>query len=85
MSHEHRLDEEQVAALLALLPPAPESWVRAAQELPLALREIDGLVARATADAAYRVTVLADLEQALLAAGVAADERTLSYVRRRLA
>ena len=85
MSHDQPLDEEQVAALLALLPPAPESWVRAAQELPLARLQIDGLVARATADAAFRATVLADLEHALLAAGVIADERTVSYVLRRLA
>jgi hypothetical protein len=85
MSHDHPLDEEQIATLLALLPPAPQGWVRAAQELPLARLQVDGLVERATADAAFREAILADLERALLAAGVAADEHTVSYVRRRLA
>ena len=27
-------DEEHLAQLLKMLPPAPEGWVRAAQELP---------------------------------------------------
>ena len=45
-------DEERLAELLALLPPAPRAWVQAAQELPLARQQVDGLVARAEADAA---------------------------------
>src|SRR4029079_8072250 len=58
-------DHDQLAQLIGMLPPAPEAWVRAAQELPEARRGLDNLVARAEADAAFRAAVLAELEQAL--------------------
>ena len=38
-------DDEQIARLLAALPPAPRGWVEAAQELPLARLRIDEIVA----------------------------------------
>jgi hypothetical protein len=60
-------DDEQIAQLLAALPPAPRGWVEAAQELPLA--RLDEIVARAEADARFRAQVLADLEGALRAEG----------------
>jgi hypothetical protein len=78
-------DEERLAELLALLPPAPRAWVQAAQELPLAREQLDGLVARAEADAAYRAQVLADLEAALDAAGVEPRPAVVESLRRRLA
>jgi len=67
-------DHEQLSRLIGLLPPAPEAWVQAAQELPAARRGLDQLVARAEADAAFRAEALADLEQALQAEGVASSE-----------
>jgi hypothetical protein len=78
-------DEERLAELLALLPPAPHAWVQAAQELPRARAQLDGLVARAEADAADRAQVLADLEAALDAAGVAPRPAVVESLRRRLA
>ena len=39
-------DEQRLAELLRTLPPAPEGWVKAAQELPLARAELDELVER---------------------------------------
>jgi hypothetical protein len=78
-------DEERLAELLALLPPAPRAWVQAAQELPLARQQVDGLVARAEADAAFRAQVLADLEAALDAAGVEPRPVVVESLRRRLA
>src|SRR5919198_1320611 len=39
-------DEDNIAELLSALPPAPEAWVRAAQELPTIRRELDDIVAR---------------------------------------
>jgi hypothetical protein len=63
------LDEERLARLIRALPPAPEAWVRAAQELPLARAELDEIVARAEADAEFRARLLADLEAALAADG----------------
>ena len=74
--------EERVASLLRLLPPAPEGWVRAAQELPAARRTIDDIVARAEADLAFRDALVADLERALQGAGYEPTERTLVELRR---
>jgi hypothetical protein len=78
-------DEQRLGRLIGMLPPAPEGWVRAAQELPTARRGLDQLVARAEADAAYRATVLADLESALQAEGVEPEPRVVEKVRRLLA
>jgi hypothetical protein len=62
-------DEEQVGRLLRMLPPAPEAWVRAAQELPAARAALDELVARAEQDAEFRSRLMSDLEGAIAAAG----------------
>lgn len=63
------MNEERLAHLIRSLPPAPEAWVRAAQELPLARRVFDEIVARAEADADFRRRLVADLEGALEAEG----------------
>ena len=76
-------DEERIARLLKALPPAPEGWVRAAQELPRSRQELDQIVARAEADARFREALIADLETALAAEGFEADERTLEQLRAR--
>jgi hypothetical protein len=78
-------DHDQLATLIRMLPPAPEAWVRAAQELPSARRGLDELVARAEADAAFRAEVLADLERALEAEGVEPQPRVVDELRRLLA
>jgi hypothetical protein len=80
-----RYDEERLAALLHALPPAPEGWVRAAQELPAARAELDEIVARAEADLEFRRALIADLEAALAAEGYEPGERTIAELRRRLA
>jgi hypothetical protein len=77
-------DEERLARLIGMLPPAPDGWVQAAQELPSARRGLDLLVARAEADAAFRAAVLADLESALQAEGVEPQPRIVEKLRRRL-
>ena len=78
-------EEEHIAALLQQLPPAPEGWVRAAQELPLARLELDEIVARAEADVAFRQELIADLEQALEREGYEPDRALVDLLRRRLA
>ena len=78
-------DHEQLARLIGMLPPAPQGWVEAAQELPAARRGLDQLVARAEADADYRAALLADLETALQAEGVEPRPRVVERVRRLLA
>jgi len=77
-------DEERIAELLRVLPPAPEGWVAAAQELPRARAEIDGLVERAQKDAAYRALLLADVEAALAAEGIQPLPALVELVRRRV-
>jgi regulator of protease activity HflC (stomatin/prohibitin superfamily) len=63
------LDEERLGRLISALPPAPEGWVQAAQELPLARAELNEIVARAEADAEFQARLVADLEAALAADG----------------
>ncbi len=78
-------DEERLGELLRKLPPAPEGWVQAAQELPAARAALDELVARAEADAEVRRRILNDLEAALAAEGVERNSALLAELRTRLA
>ena len=78
-------DEERLAELIRALPPAPEAWVLAAQELPLARRGLDEIVARAEADAEFRAALIADLEAALAAEGYEPTDRLVAELRERLA
>jgi hypothetical protein len=77
-------DEERLGELLRQLPPAPEGWTRAAQELPAARAALDELVARAEADAELRRRILADLEAAVAAEGVTPSSALLADLRARL-
>ncbi len=77
-------DEERLAELLAALPPAPQDWLEAAQELPLVRGRLDEIAARAEADADFRRALVADLEAALEAAGYEPEQRLVEAVRSRL-
>jgi hypothetical protein len=77
-------DEARLAELLRALPPAPEAWVRAAQELPRGRRELDGIVERAIADAEFRKALIADLEAALRSEGYEPDAIPLDELRKRI-
>ena len=77
-------DEERIAELLRLLPPAPVGWVRAAQELPAVRDEIAAIVARAEADLAFRERVVADLEAVLESEGIEATSSVVAAIRARL-
>src|SRR5262249_13727660 len=77
-------DEERIGRLLRLLPPAPEGWVRAAQELPAARAMLDELVMRAEQDAAFRLQLRADLERAIADAGYDPSPFIVSRLRRLL-
>lgn len=85
MTQHPRYDEERLAELLRGLPPAPEAWVKAAQELPLARHSLDEIVARAEADEQFRQALIADLEGALEGAGYEPDPLLVESVRVRLA
>jgi hypothetical protein len=78
-------DEDRLAQLIAALPPAPEAWVKAAQELPFARRGLDQIVERAEADAEFRRALIADLEATLAREGYEPDRQTVDALRRRFA
>ena len=77
-------DEERLGELLGLLPPAPPGWVQAAQELRVARFGLDEIVDRARADAAFRASLVADLEAALAAAGYEPSADLLDALRAHL-
>jgi hypothetical protein len=79
-----RYDEQRLGELLRALPPVPEGWVEAAQELPRVRRGLDDIVARSMADAEFRRALIADLEAALRAEGYEPDVIPLDELRRRL-
>jgi hypothetical protein len=84
MTQNHSYDEARLAELLRMLPPAPEGWVKAAQELPRLRGELDDIVQRAVADAEFRRALIADLEAALRAEGYELEAMPLDELRRRL-
>jgi len=78
-------DEDRLAELIGALPPAPQAWVQAAQELPLARTELDEIVTRAEADAEFRRALIADLEATLAQEGYEPERPLLDELRRRFA
>jgi hypothetical protein len=84
MTQNDSYDEARLAELLRMLPPAPEGWVTAAQELPRVRMTLDSIVERAVADAEFRQALIADLEAALSAEGYEPDQVPLDELRKRL-
>jgi len=80
----HVYDEEGLGRLIGLLEPAPEGWVRAAQEIPAFRLMLDEIIARAEADQAFRDALVADLEAAIADAGYEPEPRVVEEVRRRI-
>jgi hypothetical protein len=78
-------NEDRLAELIGALPPAPQAWVQAAQELPLARTEILEIVTRAEADAEFREALIADLEATLAQEGYEPERPLLEALRRRFA
>jgi hypothetical protein len=77
-------NEEQLGRLIGLLEPAPEGWVRAAQEIPVLRRSLDEILARAESDAALRPALIANLEAALAEAGYEPEPRLVEALRTHL-
>ena len=84
MNENTPMDEVRLAELLRELPPAPEAWLQAAQERPAIARAADQVLELAEADAEFRRTLIADLEDALRTAGHEPDPRLVETLRRRL-
>jgi hypothetical protein len=76
-------DIEQLSRLIGALPPAPQGWVTAAQELPRMRANLDDLIARAEQDAELRARLVADLESALAESGISPTPRLLAEARAR--
>jgi len=77
-------DMEHLARLIGALPPTPEGWVAAAQELPRVRVGLDELIVRAEGDAHLRARLVADLESALAESGIRPTPRILAEARARL-
>ena len=77
-------NEERLGFLIGLLRPAPQGWVEAASQLPRLRVVLDDLVERAQADAAFRATLIADLEAALAREGVEPTPRLVRQLQTRL-
>jgi hypothetical protein len=77
-------DEEWLGSRLRILRPAPQGWVRAAQELPEARSSLDEIVARAEADLEFRAALIADLEAALAQSGFEPGPHALDELRKRI-
>jgi hypothetical protein len=75
-------DEDRLSGLIAALPPAPEAWLLAAQELPFVRTELDAVVAKAEADAEFRRELIADLEATLAREGYEPDRPLVDALRR---
>ena len=71
-----------MAELLRALPPRPQAWVKAAQELPRARVELDEIVALAAADAGVPRALIEDLETAPRAGGLRADAALVEELAR---
>jgi hypothetical protein len=84
VTHVTTFDEQRLAELLGALPPAPDAWVQAAKELPLARRQLDSLIERAVADEDFRRAIEADIEAAIREAGCVPDPVTVAALRARL-
>ena len=84
MSDAGAYDEERLGRMIGFLEPAPEGWVRAAQEIPAFRRMLDEIIARAEADQAFRDALVADLEAAIADAGYEPEPRVVEEVRRRI-
>ena len=77
-------DEEKLGELLSALPPAPDDWVKAAQDLPLMRDGLDQIIERADSDEDYRRRVIEDPASALEEADVVAHADAVEILRKRL-
>jgi hypothetical protein len=82
--NDYTTNEERLARLLAMLPPAPEAWVEAAAAGPAFQRAIDQVLSLAEVDATFRAELLDDLDAALERAGVEPNPAVRAAVRSRL-
>lgn len=77
-------DEEKLGELLSALPPAPDPWIRAAQDLPLLRGGLDRILERAESDEEFRLRAIAEPEAVLEEADVVAHADAVEILKQRL-
>jgi hypothetical protein len=78
------IDNHDLENLLRLLEPAPEAWVRTAQELPFVRDEVSEILERAAASPSFREALRVDAQGALRREGHDLTADVVAHILRRL-
>lgn len=74
------LDEERIAQLLSMAPPAPAAWVERAARIPRVQHDLQDVQRRLDEDALLRAAFEQHGERALREAGVTIDDEVLAHL-----
>jgi hypothetical protein len=77
-------DDHELGRMVRMLPPAPATWVEAAQALPFLKHELDSILARAEGDAGFRKALRADPDAALHNEGYDLSPSVVAHLMRKL-
>jgi hypothetical protein len=78
------MDETDLEHLLRLLAPAPETWVRTAQELPFVRDEVAAILERAASSSSFRDALRDDASGTLAREGVELNADVVAHILRKL-
>jgi hypothetical protein len=78
------MDETDLEQLLRLLGPAPETWVRTAQELPFVRDEVAAILERAAASSSFREALAEDAQGTLSREGLELNADVVAHILRKL-
>jgi hypothetical protein len=78
------MENHELEYLLRLLEPAPEAWVRTAQELPFVRDQVSEILERAAASPAFREALRTDAQGALRREGHDLTADVVAHILRRL-
>ena len=81
MPDDSRTEEERLAELIALLPPAPEPWVEMAARIPRTERDLADVQRRLEEDALLREALRRDPDRALREAGLEASPELIARLQ----
>lgn len=77
--------DEELAALLRALKPAPAHWVEAAQQIPRMKKQVAEVLPYLEEIAPGRAAETAELEKAIEAAGLSPEPQLLAELQRHIA
>jgi hypothetical protein len=78
------MNETDLEHLLRLLSPAPETWVRTAQELPFVRDEVAAILERAASSSSFREALQSDAGGTLAREGLELTSEVVAHIMRRL-